>query len=183
MPGLRAFWFYISIHSLRMEGDFALPALLNVPKISIHSLRMEGDLRVSEITDITDVFQSTPSAWRETMRTAQYLSGTRRISIHSLRMEGDYPWKITESPGCISIHSLRMEGDLFYAAEFFRCRIISIHSLRMEGDDMRVLVFPPDCTFQSTPSAWRETSRVSSYAVLAKDFNPLPPHGGRRHKK
>ena len=37
-----------------------------LPGISIHSLRMEGDLRVSEITDITGVFQSTPSVWRET---------------------------------------------------------------------------------------------------------------------
>ena len=50
-----------------------------------------------------------------------------------------------------------MEGDCQVLAAVCLSQDISIHSLRMEGDDMRVLVFPPDCTFQSTPSAWRET--------------------------
>ena len=79
-------------------------------RISIHSLRMEGDFVLFEVHHITCYFnplppyggrrgrrgrgtgrggfQSTPSVWRETF------SGTktgleRRISIHSLRMEGD----------------------------------------------------------------------------------------------
>ena len=56
---------------------------------------------------------------------------------------------------------------------------ISIHSLRMEGD-----LFTPDTTeftleFQSTPSAWRETSKQCPEAPPAGYFNPLPPHGGR----
>ena len=43
-PHLR-FWVYISIHSLRMEGD-CIQCLLRLPTapISIHSLRMEGDI-------------------------------------------------------------------------------------------------------------------------------------------
>ena len=33
--------------------------------------------------------------------------------------------------------------------------------------------------FQSTPSAWRETSSVPLYGQGKPYFNPLPPHGGR----
>ena len=50
----------------------------------------------------------------------------------------------------------------------------------MEGD-----LFTPDTTeftleFQSTPSAWRETSKQCPEAPPAGYFNPLPPHGGRQ---
>ena len=45
----------------------------------------------------------------------------------------------------------------------------------------------PDCIrlrrrmlFQSTPSAWRETSSLRSMIIPSFHFNPLPPHGGRR---
>ncbi len=58
--------------------------------ISIHSLRMEGDLAVLAVIAIDgDAFQSTPSAWRETSihYTTPYYNAC--ISIHSLRMEGD----------------------------------------------------------------------------------------------
>ena len=37
-------------------------------------------------------------------------------------------------------------------------------------------------TFQSTPSAWRETSWKSRKVCFWKNFNPLPPHGGRPAK-
>ena len=33
--------------------------------------------------------------------------------------------------------------------------------------------------FQSTPSAWRETASADSNAPISVNFNPLPPHGGR----
>ena len=79
----------ISIHSLRMEGDLVRPfAGLDIAHISIHSLRMEGDWllvghhkgtgnfnplpphggrRCTQMENINyQVFQSTPSAWRET---------------------------------------------------------------------------------------------------------------------
>ena len=35
---------------------------------------------------------------------------------------------------------------------------ISIHSLRMEGDGVPLCILTGDYTFQSTPSAWRETA-------------------------
>ena len=58
----------------------------------------------------------------------------------------------------ISIHSLRMEGDVkrYFVALFALC--ISIHSLRMEGDEMMESDLDTLFPFQSTPSAWRETS-------------------------
>mgnify|MGYP007068771725 CR=1 FL=1 len=80
----------ISIHSLRVEGDFAVVEIDYSPAIiSIHSLRVEGDLfaanfavnvlyfnplppcggrQLLEYGQITDIlFQSTPSVWRETV--------------------------------------------------------------------------------------------------------------------
>ena len=80
----------ISIHSLRVEGDAS--ALFSTSKsshfnplppcggrptadvtpgkehvISIHSLRVEGDAGDLYRAELTDLFQSTPSVWRETM--------------------------------------------------------------------------------------------------------------------
>ena len=125
------------------------------------------------------LFQSTPSAWRETLSCFSEISGMS-ISIHSLRMEGDeIVAAVREIPEHISIHSLRMEGDLnSWAGELHRKHFnplpphggrpvqkectpppicISIHSLRMEGDH---------CGSEKRQNA--------------SDFNPLPPHGGRR---
>ena len=59
---------YISIHSLRMEGDCPEErADLQAACISIHSLRMEGDHRLGVRRIPAGRFQSTPSAWRETV--------------------------------------------------------------------------------------------------------------------
>ena len=85
-------WFpnFISIHSLRMEGDMRTQLTPKRFSISIHSLRMEGD-----------AFQ-------------KFICLYQHISIHSLRMEGDANSEpITLDVDCISIHSLRMEGDPF----------------------------------------------------------------------
>ena len=168
----------ISIHSLRMEGDYShrlISALCrrfqSTPSawrettehllrrnrqslISIHSLRMEGDVSELPVKPVRIAFQSTPSAWRETCCIRSFTCSCV-ISIHSLRMEGDAvsfePYRRT----AISIHSLRMEGDdtIFPCLRYL---IISIHSLRMEGDCIPA-VFP----------------------VGSIHFNPLPPHGGR----
>ena len=84
-----------------------------------------------------NLFQSTPSAWRETLAQLGYLLGMH-ISIHSLRMEGD------------DIDSDEEEG-----------KNISIHSLRMEGDRSIALTVVVSKSFQSTPSAWRETMQYT----------------------
>ena len=151
--------------------------------ISIHSLRMEGDIYNFDNVFCVELFQSTPSAWRETWcyrkvdkgrhgrvisihslrmegdRQRQRLYLLHVISIHSLRMEGDRRIRRNNSfMGRISIHSLRMEGDStpLGAAPLAK---ISIHSLRMEGDMQQNPMTAAVRKFQSTPSAWRETSR------------------------
>ena len=126
--------YHISIHSLRMEGDFQQAALTTHGKtISIHSLRMEGDFR--RRCDVFEIigFQSTPSAWRETALRVRRLV-----------------------PECISIHSLRMEGDtLTHPRKWHGLYFNPLppHGGRLSKDKNSPAYDP----FQSTPSAWRET--------------------------
>ena len=74
-----------------------------------------------------------------------------------------------------------MEGDK--PCQRTQCchREISIHSLRMEGDHTicNKEFSVDDFSFQSTPSAWRETSYFFIFFTSHSHFNPLPPHGGR----
>ena len=140
---------------------------------------MEGDQLAIRSGQYKKLFQSTPSAWRETEQVTDDRLSRNPISIHSLRMEGDFDRGVTSAtvshfnplpphggrPSTVKIPSWRYE--------------ISIHSLRMEGDGnaadnpaseryfnplpphggrlsaIDILVFPTE--FQSTPSAWRET--------------------------
>ena len=104
--------------------------------ISNHSLRVEGDDLIFSRPELGQLFQSTPSVWRET-EGQQIFNECERISIHSLRVEGDghYFWIYIRN-NYISIHSLRVEGDDCLP----RCQSggnISIHSLRVEGDRPR----------------------------------------------
>ena len=124
----------ISIHSLRMEGDCRIRRFFLLCDISIHSLRMEGDVR----------WVAAPGRFGN-------------ISIHSLRMEGDLNTKTYIRSVGISIHSLRMEGDRFRRSSV-KYDSISIHSLRMEGDQSILFRITSSGSFQSTPSAWRETT-------------------------
>ena len=123
----------ISIHSLRMEGDWSLPGCPEKSRyfnpLPPHGGRLSktGTMTFCRrfqstpsawretimrcFPSSTGRFQSTPSAWRETPIACQF-NNLQNISIHSLRMEGD-SWSASRSPTwIISIHSLRMEGDL-----------------------------------------------------------------------
>ena len=80
-----------------------------------------------------------------------------QISIHSLRVEGDLAMRQGRLDGiAISIHSLRVEGDAWLRDHGYLIKRISIHSLRVEGD-----LLSQGCR------------------GLARNFNPLPPCGGR----
>ena len=72
---------------------------------------MEGDPKRAELLLAGLIFQSTPSAWRETLVIIPF-NARFTISIHSLRMEGDFPLPCQHPSRRISIHSLRMEGDI-----------------------------------------------------------------------
>ena len=148
----------ISIHSLRMEGDNDFGYNLISDNISIHSLRMEGDDTHSGKNRQKTYFNPLPP------------HGGRRISsYHSgiLRAFQSTPsaWRETSlfskhfTNVHISIHSLRMEGDTIPENDLASV-VISIHSLRMEGD-------------------FRHRSKCCEF----RNFNPLPPHGGRPHSR
>ena len=107
--------------------------------ISIHSLRMEGDCR-SPIAALRILhFNPLPPHGGRPV-CMMLFTAKKRISIHSLRMEGDASSSDARSRCFISIHSLRMEGDLVKKYNYSEYNI-SIHSLRMEGDFVTLFYF------------------------------------------
>ena len=108
---------------------------------------MEGDCRCPEVCHFFD-----------------------RISIHSLRMEGDpaLPWTC-KCPVPISIHSLRMEGDSLSIP--FTPKPAHFNPLPPHGGRLYISSVIKSCgAFQSTPSAWRETShprQSSPYHIIS----------------
>ena len=161
---------------------------------------MEGDYRRCGDCNAYLGFQSTPSAWRETYVSSDAFAASH-ISIHSLRMEGDRPhprWTQFRS----HFNPLPPHGGRHWIDGFFdKFAKISIHSLRMEGDYWISVTLLESFSFQSTPSAWRETTggnsrrrkhHISIHSLRMEGdwtrsrnkimqiyFNPLPPHGGR----
>ena len=140
-----------------MEGDLHMgDGVVQIHSISIHSLRMEGDSPMRDCWIPLCLFQSTPSAWRETSYTvtAKLAVGKFQSTPSAWRETVSFPPSLgvdsyfnplpphggrrcilrrPSSNRGISIHSLRMEGD-FRVAPSLHQAIISIHSLRMEGD-------------------------------------------------
>ena len=170
---------FISIHSLRMEGDRLQCRNADRYYISIHSLRMEGDCFSTSIPPHSCTFQSTPSVWRETI-CGKVCSLFHPISIHSLRMEGDV------CPHVFLLSDMKFQSTPSVWRE--TCRHRSLH-----GNQFHFNPLPPyggrlpPCKsfrteegFQSTPSVWRETGHNSCWRSGRCDFNPLPPYGGRQ---
>ena len=190
----------ISIHSLRMEGDSTTSALTLHPSISIHSLRMEGDSTLVTHVKVYFIFQSTPSAWRETCLPVA-------IPILILFQSTPSAWRETAAimqhvDRCLNFNPLPPHGGRHQRLNDLRQCINYFNPLpphggrphyrqpRRRSDYFNPL--PPhggrpvspistifDFLFQSTPSAWRETSGAVPADDLRQHFNPLPPHGGR----
>ena len=146
----------ISIHSLRMEGDTGQIMTSKSPN-HFNPLPPHGGRPCLTSVEIPEgTFQSTPSAWRET-RNCEKNRIFRNISIHSLRMEGDTADAAVGGVISISIHSLRMEGDDTFRIilRFFQNYF---NPLPPHGGRRPVGCWTIHRTsFQSTPSAWRET--------------------------
>ena len=145
-------------------------------------------------------FQSTPSAWRETK--ACCLCNIRRIYFNPLpphggrRVDAQYAsaWIVHFNP--LPPHGGRPDREA-HQMTFFYFNPLPPHGGRPQQAGGRVSAME----FQSTPSAWRETSffasnhtfhnisihslrmegdsSVAAAAAEVQDFNPLPPHGGR----
>ena len=147
--------FYISIHSLRVEGDVHSNTFLR-PRIYFNPLPPRGGRPNDETPSIiSSLFQSTPSAWRETT--------LREKKILAL---------------IISIHSLRVEGDK--QRHCLLCSRFYFNPLPPRGGRLAAKVLTGRGNkFQSTPSAWRETLSRHCSAFATIYFNPLPPRGGR----
>ena len=101
------------------------------------------------------LFQSTLSAWRETAM--QYAETLRqRISIHSLRMEGDYH-RMCYIRRLWDFNPLPPHGGRHIVTQFTKCtnyfNPLPPHGGRLLS--VRQRLYP--LSFQSTPSAWRET--------------------------
>ena len=162
-----------------MEGDIRFDEILN-PKWAFQSTPSAWRETESRgVLSVSERFQSTPSAWRETFRLRTSLDH-QHISIHSLRMEGDSENLFAAvCRNDISIHSLRMEGDHFIGcAVCIDC--ISIHSLRMEGDGRGSPGIPVP-HWISIHSLRMEGDPDGLHLPRSiRNFNPLPPHGGRR---
>ena len=151
--------------------------------------------------DLKSLFQSTPSAWRETASRPTYPHtrihfnplpphGGRRtialtsdipdisISIHSLRMEGDQRRHIQcwgRNPFQSTPSAWRETSTVVLPAPR---SAISIHSLRMEGDRAALDALQKEQI--SIHSLRMEGDDMQWYLVrIHRHFNPLPPHGGR----
>ena len=195
---------YISIHSLRMEGDcYTIILHLQMKTISIHSLRMEGDPAGTAVPHSQRAFQSTPSAWRETFARNRYDSAMY-ISIHSLRMEGDKAALETEVR-LLHFNPLPPHGGRHMTPDLFKVDLKFQSTPSAWRETPNTAASTAADSFQSTPSAWRETasaeclrhcSRISIHSLRMEGdsrrgsdrrrsqyFNPLPPHGGRQDKR
>ena len=125
----------ISIHSLRVKGDF---------RCNLHSSKQSnfnplppcgGRRRFCRRRTRRAKFQSTPSVWRET-------ATFTRFKAHI----------------CISIHSLRVEGDPVFVHK--NCNPVNFNPLPpCGGRPSRTRARHTLTVFQSTPSVWRETDK------------------------
>ena len=126
---------------------------------------------------ISHRFQSTPSAWRETIQTYTALPTDEFQSTPSAWRETDSASRIF-SPSShfnpLPPHGGRQNdsGYTLVPNEFQ-----STPSAWRETIYDRIV--GSKSTFQSTPSAWRETWRTTRPSLTRLYFNPLPPHGGR----
>ena len=161
----------ISIHSLRMEGDFFLMCLAIYAYISIHSLRMEGDaLLCAAVLHIADFNPLPPHGGRRQLHSQKILLCC--ISIHSLRMEGDsktaqesvfhfaYPCTILQkrmqkTTFCTRKNGFfRKKGEKFgakpsasFCAPMIRTDTFPLNfSHRISGSSMSMVSFAPICS-------------------------------------
>ena len=141
-----------------MEGDSICGTREVRRSISIHSLRMEGDSDSHHRQDGKNTFQSTPSAWRETVSLEPHQRTAGFQSTPSA-------WRETRIL-CVNPSPVQ----------------ISIHSLRMEGDWVCDNCYEEEMDFNPLPPhGGRPYTQLGT--GFSTHFNPLPPHGGRPGKK
>ena len=112
-------------------------------------------------------FQSTPSAWRETV-SLLFFSVCVPISIHSLRMEGDQifhsVYNIVQDFNPLPPHGgrRRCSKSATSSSRFQSTPSAWRETDNWDADQMEMF------EFQSTPSAWRETYIITHNANAVK---------------
>ena len=133
---------------------------------------MEGDPETSQLAAHAVVFQSTPSAWRETQRSGRAAGITAFQSTPSAWRETCdlRPVYVFQA---ISIHSLRMEGD---SSQHKACVMIDYFNPLPPhgGRPCSSIQLIASSSFQSTPSAWRETHGTSFFLCTDISFQSTP---------
>ena len=102
-----------------------------------------------------------------------HCNSSKFISIHSLRMEGDWPVRAF-APSPVHFNPLPPHGG--------RQVTVCVHNRRTHfnplpphgGRQTCYSVFVPANKFQSTPSAWRETSTFAPLVQIALSFQSTP---------
>ena len=171
--------------------------LQSVPRRNFNPLPPHGGRpKICETCGWISRFQSTPSAWRET-KLQQVLSGKNCISIHSLRMEGDNrsrmigsaatPFQSTPSAWRETVISRLLPPEVAHFNPLPPHGGRLILNIRPDtpiyfnplpphgGRRMSVQISLLRWTFQSTPSAWRETYSTS----VSRCFSSISIHSLR----
>ena len=148
----KAAWYLnISIHSLRMEGDFepiqASASWSYFNPLPPHGGRLFQSVRRSPLTAYFNPLP--PHGGR--LKFHKQLSGNIFISIHSLRMEGD-------------------RGNHHRNTDRVYFNPLPPHGGRLG----QVTGTFADALFQSTPSAWRETKGLNGYKTATAKFQSTP---------
>ena len=139
---------------------------------------MEGDGTLCDTLEYAQKFQSTPSAWRETVTLVAFCE-TPLISIHSLRMEGDC--EVTDnSDRAFSFQSTPSAWRETNSAVMLVSFDFNFNPLPPHGGRPNdVLTFAPFSYFNPLPPHGGRLPNSESIVGICH-FNPLPPHGGRR---
>ena len=141
----------ISIHALRVEGDWCAQWNDVCEYISIHALRVEGDYMLTGTDDTAENFYPRPPG------------GGRQHAPPSNVLTN-----------CISIHALRVEGDQQHF--FLLVRLVDFYPRPPGGGRLKVSTVkaPHTYIFLSTPSGWRATSTVREILHNVHTFLSTP---------
>ena len=144
--------------------------------ISIHSLRVEGDLQPMQKCGVLHDFNPLPPCGGRLP--AGMMAGNASY-FNPLPPCGGRPLRriCGADQQRISIHSLRVEGDVRGLHEPLISQI-SIHSLRVEGDRGHWHRILHGKDFNPLPPCGGRR-RTAATLAMNRDFNPLPPCGGR----
>ena len=142
---------------------------------------MEGDSKENIVSSPFRKFQSTPSAWRETLLLPFFLFS--RSHFNPLPPHGGRPvltsilrsnpaFQSTPSAWRETSFSIKLSSDLIFQSTPSAWRETCHSSLDFKA-----------CVFQSTPSAWRETIRLYLTVHMESVFQSTPSAWRETYRK